>query len=96
MTAVALLHLLEITNHNVDEPFYPFIKNKVGDINTGVKTVTLKNLLTMKERHGCRWKSKRRSMAVPYAGPATGARRYPRGDRSILKHELYHPTGCYK
>jgi CubicO group peptidase (beta-lactamase class C family) len=42
-----VLHLLGSTGHNVDEAFYPFIKNKVGNINAGVKTVTIRNLLTM-------------------------------------------------
>jgi CubicO group peptidase (beta-lactamase class C family) len=47
VTAVATLHLLDATGHNVDQPFYPFIASKVGDVNAGVKTVTIRNLLTM-------------------------------------------------
>ena len=100
ITAVALLSLLENDLSRLDKPFYPYVQDKIPVAGTGVETVTLRNLLTMKsgmqqqaELYGDYWQKMRNWLAKPLKGKPGIDYEYINGNFSILQAVIEKISG---
>lgn len=46
LTAVAMMHLRETTDLQLDDPFYPYLEQKYSDVHPDVEQITIRQLLT--------------------------------------------------